>query len=189
MAPDRPAVPFSAAEQFQVRSPAARFDQFVLLIGLSRMLPFPAGQKVDLSPSGRQRPRTLAADAEQDEFRDVAEIEAYAAPVRTAVLADLVPDDVGLVLETPQLSIHQGRGAGAHWEPTDSNALRRANAPLSAGLRFPARKTRCRNGSTCGVRARPYPFGYRNAMVDRPARYRTFVPRFRTRNQPQPWIS
>ena len=34
-------------------------------------------------------------------IRDSAEIEADAAPVGTAVLADLVPDDVALVFEAP----------------------------------------------------------------------------------------
>lgn len=101
MAPDRPAVPFSPAEQFQVRPPTARFDQVILFVGFARMLPFPAGHQVDLPPSRRQRSCAFAADAEQDEFRDVAEIEADAPPVRSAVLADFVPDDVGLVLETP----------------------------------------------------------------------------------------
>jgi hypothetical protein len=37
--------------------------------------------------------------SEEDEFRDVAEIEAHAATVRTAVLSQLVLGQVGFVLE------------------------------------------------------------------------------------------
>ena len=45
---------------------------------------------VDLAAAGRKRARIRAARAEEDQFGDVAEIEANATPVRAAVLADLL---------------------------------------------------------------------------------------------------
>jgi hypothetical protein len=65
------------------------------------MLPLAALDDIHLAAAGRQRAGVLAPDAEQDQFGGVAEVEADAAPVRAAVLADLVPDDVALVGETP----------------------------------------------------------------------------------------
>jgi hypothetical protein len=76
------------------------------------MLALARGQQIDLSPSRREGAGVLAADAEQDQFGDVAEVEADAAAVRAAVLADLVPDDVGLVGEAPRL--HHGEAIGQH---------------------------------------------------------------------------
>ncbi len=43
-----------------------------------------------------------AANAEQQDFGDVAEVKADPASVRPAVLADFVPDDVGLVGKSPR---------------------------------------------------------------------------------------
>ena len=65
------------------------------------MLALAALDHVDLAASGRLGAHVLAAGAEQQDLGHVAEIEADAAPVRAAVLADLVPDDVGLVVEPP----------------------------------------------------------------------------------------
>ena len=50
---------------------------------------------------GAQGAGVAAAGAEQDDLGDVAEVEADAAAVGAAVLADLVPDEVRLVLEAP----------------------------------------------------------------------------------------
>ena len=72
-----------------------------MLIGLAAVLALARGEIVHLAAARRKRPRVLAAHAEQQEFRHVAEVEADAAPVRPAILADLVPDDVRLVAEAP----------------------------------------------------------------------------------------
>src|SRR4030088_3747141 len=99
IAPGRPALARAACEQLEIGPRTARLDDPVLLVRLARMLALARRQQVHLPPPRRQRARVLAAYAEQDELGDVAEIEADAAPVRAAVLAHLVPDDVGLVGE------------------------------------------------------------------------------------------
>lgn len=103
VSPIRPARPCAAGEQLEVGAARAAFDNGVLLVRLARVLAFARLDHVHLPPSRRQRPRVLAARAEQKDFGDVAEIEPDTAPVRAAVLADLVPDDVALVIEAPRL--------------------------------------------------------------------------------------
>src|SRR4051812_21042562 len=66
------------------------------------MLPLTGLDHIDLSASGIQSSHR-APDAEQDEFGDIAEVEADAATVRTAILPPLRPDDVAHVTETPGL--------------------------------------------------------------------------------------
>src|SRR6476646_8314761 len=95
--PIGPALARSAGEQLEIRSRAARLDHPVLLVWLSRMLALARRDHVDLAAPGSERPRVLAAHAEEQEFRHVAEVKADAPSVRSAVAADLVPDDVGLV--------------------------------------------------------------------------------------------
>ena len=102
VAPDGPALAHAPPEQLQIRPPAARLDDVVLLVGLAGVFALAGGHQVDLPPPRRQRARVLAARAEQHDLGHVAEIEPHAAPVRPAVLADLVPDDVGLVLKPPR---------------------------------------------------------------------------------------
>src|SRR5215469_7213795 len=65
------------------------------------MLALARGEQIDLPPSGRERTRILALHAEQDQLGHVAKVESDAAAIRAAVLADLVPDDVGFVGEAP----------------------------------------------------------------------------------------
>jgi hypothetical protein len=43
----------------------------------------------------------LASNSEEKNLRDIAKIEAYTPTVGAAILADLVPDDIALVLESP----------------------------------------------------------------------------------------
>ena len=74
-----------------------------MLVGFARMLALARRQQIHLPPPRRERARVPAAHAEQQQLGHVAEIEADPAAVRTAVLADLVPDDVGLVAEPPRL--------------------------------------------------------------------------------------
>src|SRR4051794_19271735 len=97
VAPCGPSLARAAPEQFDKRPPRARLDNVVLLIRLARMLALARRQQIHLPPSRRQRPGILAADPEQDQFGDVAEVEADAAAVGAAVFPYLVPDDVGLV--------------------------------------------------------------------------------------------
>ena len=65
---------------------------------------------VHLRSSGRKRARILAARSEQQKLGDIAKVEAHASPVRTAILADLVPDDVGFVGEAPSAEHLQAIG-------------------------------------------------------------------------------
>lgn len=76
------------------------------------MLTFARAKQVHLPPTGRERPCILAAHAEQHQFGDIAKIESHASPVRPSVFPDLVPDDVGLVLEAPCL--HHGEALRKH---------------------------------------------------------------------------
>ena len=94
----------------------------VLLVGLARVLALARGQEVHLPPSRRQRARVPAAHAEQHELGDVAEVEADAAPVRAAVLAHLVPDDVGLVGEAPRPHHRDALGQQRVRAPRDKDA-------------------------------------------------------------------
>src|SRR5919199_2566674 len=73
----------------------------VQLVRLAAVLAFAGGQVVDLASGRRQGAHVAAADTKQDELGHVAEVEADPTPVAVAVRADLVPDDVGLVLEPP----------------------------------------------------------------------------------------
>jgi hypothetical protein len=62
-----------------------------------------SGEEIHLTAARRKRAGVLAPDAKKDKLRDVAEVEADAAAVRAAILPNLVPDDVGFVLEAPCL--------------------------------------------------------------------------------------
>src|SRR5262249_36593783 len=101
IAPCRPAPARSAGEHFQVWPARAGFDDVVLLVGLAAVLALAGGDEVDLTPARRKGPRgrPSAAHPEQDQLGDIAEVEADAAPVAAAVLADFVPDEIGLVAE------------------------------------------------------------------------------------------
>ena len=70
------------------------------------MLPLAGGEQVHLPPAWRKRPQ-MPPHAEEDQLGDVAEVEADAPPVRTAVAADLVPHEIGLVGEPPLLHHEQ----------------------------------------------------------------------------------
>ena len=76
----------------------------ILLVGLAAVFALARRREVHLPASRRERAGILAAHAEQHDLGDVAEVEADAAPVGAAVLAHLVPDEVGFVRK-PQASI------------------------------------------------------------------------------------
>ena len=103
VAPVGPSWPRAAREQFQIGAARAGFDHVILLVGLARVFALAGFDHVHLPPAWRQRARVLAARAEQENLRHIAEVEAHAASVRSAVLADLVPDNVALVVESPGL--------------------------------------------------------------------------------------
>src|SRR5262249_1943290 len=109
-APGTPALTLSAREQFQIVWWAARFDEGILLVRLAGMFALACPDTVHLSPARCKRSRILAADAEQQQFGDIAEVETDATSIRAAVLAKLVPYDVCLVVEAPRAHDEQAVG-------------------------------------------------------------------------------
>jgi len=110
VSPHGPILPRATRKEFKKWSRAARFDDFVLLVGFARMFAFAGGKQIDLAPAGRKRTRILSAHAKQNEFGHIAKIEANATAVRAAVLSYLVPNDIGLVAEAPCLHDRQAFG-------------------------------------------------------------------------------
>ena len=80
------------------------FLQLVLFIGLARMLALAAGDEIDLA-AAISSVRAFLPHAEQDQFGDVAEIEADTAPVRPSVLPILCQTDSEIVLYQPQAAM------------------------------------------------------------------------------------
>jgi hypothetical protein len=98
--PHTPAFSSLTGEKFEVWTRAARLDYFIQLIRLSRVLPLSAQNDVYLS-STESKGSKLAAGAKEDELRNVTEIEADAAPIRSPILAYFVPHY--LISESPSL--------------------------------------------------------------------------------------
>src|SRR5262245_16631744 len=96
------------------------------------MLALARRQQIHLPPSRRQRARVLAAHAEEKQLGHVAEIEADPAAIGAAVLAHLVPDDVGLVAEAPTPSSPRGRRAIARSGTIDTDVPCRRRSPRPA---------------------------------------------------------
>jgi hypothetical protein len=63
-------------------------------IWLPGVLSLPTAQIVDLRSSGRQRSSILPTYSKEEQFSYVVEVEIYAPPVRSAVLANLVPHEI-----------------------------------------------------------------------------------------------
>src|SRR5262249_1217240 len=110
IAPRHPSFARTAREQFEKWSRAARLDDFIQLVRLARVFTLARGQQIYLPPSRCERAGVRTTHAEQDKLGYVAEIEADTAAIRTAVRADFVPDDVGLVGKAPRL--HQREALG-----------------------------------------------------------------------------
>jgi hypothetical protein len=87
-------------EEFEIGAGAALLDDAVQLIRLPGMLALAADDDIYLAASRLERAEG-AACAKEHEFGDVAEIEAYAAPVRSAILARFVPYQIRLVGKAP----------------------------------------------------------------------------------------
>src|SRR5262249_7185734 len=73
-------------------------NEVIELLGLARVLLLATDEDIDLAATRRERAQA-AADAEQQQLSDVAEVKTDAAAIRTAILADIVPDQVRLVAE------------------------------------------------------------------------------------------
>lgn len=101
VAPGGPAGAGAASEEFQAGAGAAAFDEGVLLVRLAAVFALLGAEVVNLGAAGGEGAGVASADAEQEHFGDVAEVEADAAAVAAAVFPQLVPDDVGFVGEAP----------------------------------------------------------------------------------------
>src|SRR5262249_16779471 len=101
MSPTRPARALPASEQLEEWPIRKAFDDLVLLVGLARMLALARRHEVDLSSTRWPRAGVLAPHSKQEHFRDVAEIEADASAIGSAISANFVPDEVRLVGEPP----------------------------------------------------------------------------------------
>src|SRR5262249_40663944 len=109
----------------------------ILLVGLARMLALARRQQIHLPPPWSERARVPAAHAEQDELGHVAKIEADPAPVRAPVLAHLVPDDVGLVAETPCLHHREAVGPQRQRCAVGAASCSTGRAAISASIMVP----------------------------------------------------
>jgi hypothetical protein len=98
-----------AAEQLTVRARTAPFDEVVNSVWLFGMLFLPTYHNVDLAPSGRESPN-LSFNPKQKQFGHISEVEANAATVRAAVLANFEPDYIRFVREAPRFHNRQGFG-------------------------------------------------------------------------------
>lgn len=67
------------------------------------VLSYERKELVDLTAAGLKRPRGLSPYAKQDHLRHIAKIEPHATPVRSTILTNLVPNQVGLVGEIPSI--------------------------------------------------------------------------------------
>ena len=99
VAPLIPAGPSMSGEQLQERSPATLLDDVVKLVRLPAVLPLPGRKQVRHGAARLQGAYVVAARSEQDQFRHVAEVETHPPPIRSRILANLVPDEIGLVGE------------------------------------------------------------------------------------------
>src|SRR4029453_3789135 len=106
IAPGNPSFAHAPCKELKIGPCTARLDDPILFIGFAGMLALASCKKVYLATPRRKRTRILAAHAEQNQLGNVAEIEPDPASVRAAILAHLVPDNVGLVGEPP--SLHNG---------------------------------------------------------------------------------
>ena len=100
VAPGGPPGAGMAREKLEIWPEAAFLDDVIQLVRLPRVLPFPRRDEIYLVPAGVVR-ADFASRPEENQLRDVPEVEADTAAVRSAVLAGLVPDEIALVGETP----------------------------------------------------------------------------------------
>src|SRR6266498_3188150 len=84
----------------QVGTGRAPFDQFIDFVRFPRMLTFPSRHQVHLPPAGSKGAHA-SSDSEENQFRNVAKVKPHTTPIRPAVFANLVPNDVSFVSESP----------------------------------------------------------------------------------------
>jgi hypothetical protein len=80
------------------------------------MLSLAGSQQVHLAASGLERPQ-LPANPKQDGLCDVPEVEANTTPIATTIFPHLVPDEHGLVSETPRFHDLQRIRYQRVWRP------------------------------------------------------------------------
>ena len=102
IAPRRPASSRTTRKHFKIWTRRTALYQIVKLIWFPRVLALHCPENVYLPPSWGKCASVLASSSEEHELCRIPEIETHSTSVRTAVFANLVPDDVGLVLEAPR---------------------------------------------------------------------------------------
>src|SRR5258705_13963818 len=97
IAPSRPARSGTAREQFNLGSGRTGFDDVVLFIGFAAVFALGGPNIVYQSTPRRQFSRVLSANAKQNHLGHITEIKSHPATIRTAVLAQLVPNNIAFV--------------------------------------------------------------------------------------------
>lgn len=80
------------------------------------MFPLPRSQGVHLGAAGFHCPHA-AANPEQDQFGNVPKIKTHSAAIRPAIFANLEPNNVGLVSESPRFHYAQSLHQKSVWNP------------------------------------------------------------------------
>ena len=102
IAPRLPSLSAMTREQLDEGAIAARFNDRINLIGFPGVFSLSSSEEIDLPSARRSCPQTPAS-AKEYQLCDVTEIKPDSAPIRTAILADFMPYDIGLVCEAPPL--------------------------------------------------------------------------------------
>lgn len=97
VAPYIPVRPDTPGEQFEIGAERTCLDDGINFIGLAAMFPLAGGEVIHLAPPSRAGPSIFAARTKEYQLGDIAEVEADPATVTTAILSDLMPDDIGFV--------------------------------------------------------------------------------------------
>ena len=89
-------------KQFKVGSVATGFNDRKDFIRLSGMFALASGQEIHLSSPRRGGTKTPTS-SEEDQLCDIPKVKSNTTSVGTAILAYFVPDDIGLIRESPSL--------------------------------------------------------------------------------------
>ena len=103
IAPHVPAIAVTSRKQLDEWARRAFFydrDDFIRFSGVLALL---RSDEVDLRPCRGKGSVVLAANAKQEDFSHVAEVEADTTAVRASILSDLFPYDITLVFKSPSL--------------------------------------------------------------------------------------
>src|SRR5947208_1792539 len=90
----------TTGEEFQKGAWTTGFNNSIQLIRFARMFTLLGFDNVHLGAPRRQGPK-LSADAEEDHLCGIAKVKPDSTPVRTTILPNFMPDEVGLVLKSP----------------------------------------------------------------------------------------